>query len=75
MKCAFCGAEATPGTTTITLERDGATIVFRNVPAIVCGQCGEPWLAADVTDSLRVKFNALLAAGVTIAVNDYREAA
>jgi YgiT-type zinc finger domain-containing protein len=29
------------GTTTATFEADGTTVVIRNVPADVCGACGE----------------------------------
>jgi YgiT-type zinc finger domain-containing protein len=34
MKCLICKYEETqPGTTTMTLERDATTVVFKNVPA------------------------------------------
>lgn len=37
MKCMACKqADTQPGTTTVTLERNGATLVFKDVPAEVC---------------------------------------
>jgi YgiT-type zinc finger domain-containing protein len=43
MKCVICKqGETQPGTTTMTLERDTTTLVFKNVPAQVCENCAEP---------------------------------
>lgn len=43
------------GTTTLTLERGGATFVIKNIPAQVCPNCGEAYLdeqvAAQVLDT------------------------
>ena len=42
MKCIMCKqGETQPGTTTMTLERDATTIVFKNAPAEVCQACCE----------------------------------
>ncbi|MBF0096759.1 MAG: type II toxin-antitoxin system MqsA family antitoxin [Magnetococcales bacterium] len=42
MHCAVCKhGESRPGRVSVTLEREGATLVFRAVPAMVCDQCGE----------------------------------
>jgi len=34
------------------LEKDGTIIVFKNVPALVCDQCGESCTDRDVTAKL-----------------------
>jgi len=53
MKCVVCKqAETRPGTATVTLERSGATIVFRGVPAQVCPNCGEEYVDSVVADRL-----------------------
>lgn len=53
MKCIVCKQTDTrPGTTTVTLERDGLTVVFKNVPAQVCPNCGEDYVDAIVADRL-----------------------
>ncbi|MEK7838207.1 MAG: YgiT-type zinc finger protein, partial [candidate division NC10 bacterium] len=38
MICKF--GETRPGTATITLSRDGTTLVVKGVPASVCANCG-----------------------------------
>ena len=41
MKCPICRhGETRPCTATVPLERGGMTIVFREVPALVCENCG-----------------------------------
>lgn len=53
MKCIVCKQTDTqPGTTTVTLERDGLTVVFKSVPAQVCPNCGEDYVDAIVADRL-----------------------
>jgi len=50
MHCTICkNGETRPGTATVTLERGGSTIIIRDVPASVCGNCGEYYLSEDVT--------------------------
>ena len=53
MTCVVCKqAETRPGSTSVTLERDGLTIVFRGVPAQVCPNCGEDYVDSAVADQL-----------------------
>ena len=47
MKCVICkNGETRDGAATVTLERGGATVVVKEVPAEVCGNCGEYYLIA-----------------------------
>ncbi len=47
MKCAICRhGITTDGYTTIVLERDQTTVVFKKVPAQICGNCGEEYVSA-----------------------------
>jgi YgiT-type zinc finger domain-containing protein len=40
MKCVVCKkGETKSGKATVTLEKDGATLVFKGVPARVCASC------------------------------------
>lgn len=42
MKCPICKHGSThKGYASITLERDGTTLFFKNVPADICDNCGE----------------------------------
>ena len=45
MKCVICKhGETEPSTTTLTLEREGAVVAFKEVPAHVCTNCGEAYV-------------------------------
>jgi YgiT-type zinc finger domain-containing protein len=51
MRCAICKhGETAPGVATVTLQRDGAVIVIKNVPADICENCGEYYLAEEIAD-------------------------
>jgi YgiT-type zinc finger domain-containing protein len=51
MNCVVCKKGTTkPGKTTITFEKDGATLVFKSVPAHMCNVCGEAYVNEDITD-------------------------
>ena len=50
MKCAMCRhGETRPGKVTSTLQRGGATIIIKGVPADACENCGEYYLSEVVT--------------------------
>ena len=48
----MCGGEQAPGTTTFTVDKNSLLVVVRNVPATVCSQCGEAWIADPVAGEL-----------------------
>jgi YgiT-type zinc finger domain-containing protein len=51
--CQSCGRGTLErGTTTATFESEGTTVVIRNVPAEVCGACGEGYYDPVTTDRL-----------------------
>ncbi len=53
MNCIVCrNGDTRPGTTTVTFHRDGRTLVVNEVPAEVCENCGEAYVAEDVTAEL-----------------------
>ena len=50
MKCVLCRHDKTrPGTVTVTLQRDSAVIIIKDVPADVCENCGEYYLSESIT--------------------------
>jgi YgiT-type zinc finger domain-containing protein len=53
------------GTTTTTLEREGATLVVKDVPAYVCPHCGDALFADDVSRWFDDAMDAAVAAGGT----------
>ena len=42
--CFICSGKVEKGTTTFVLDLKSSLIVIRNVPALVCTQCGEEWI-------------------------------
>lgn len=53
MKCQICKTGTTnPGTTTVTLERGKTVVVVKDVPAQLCDNCGEYYLAEDVASRI-----------------------
>ncbi|HEX9733101.1 MAG TPA: type II toxin-antitoxin system MqsA family antitoxin [Thermoanaerobaculia bacterium] len=52
-KCAVCANGNTEeGFVTVTLERGSTLLIFRNVPARICSNCGEEFISADVNRAL-----------------------
>jgi YgiT-type zinc finger domain-containing protein len=72
MNCIVCGhGDTHPGTTTVTFHRDGKTLVVNEVPAEVCENCGEAYVAEDVTaDLLRIASEARQAQAIVL-IRDY----
>ena len=50
--CPLCKGTMGPGKTTFTVDFGSGLVVFRNVPATVCQQCGEAWLSDSVASSV-----------------------
>ena len=72
MKCFLCKhGETREGTTTVTLERNGATLVVRKVPAQVCQNCGEAYVSAEVTRSLLQSAREALREGVEVDIREF----
>jgi len=72
MNCIVCRhGDTQPGTTTVTFHRDGRTLVINEVPAEVCENCGEAYVAEDVTaELLRMAAEARQAQAIVL-VRDY----
>lgn len=50
--CPLCGGKKVKGTTTFTVELGFGVVVIRNVPALVCEQCGADWIADETAQHL-----------------------
>lgn len=75
MKCLACKhGELGAGLTTVTVERDGTTIVIRNVPAEVCETCGEDYIDAGVASSLERVLDDASRSGVRFELREYKAA-
>ena len=72
MKCVICKqGETRPGKTTVTLERDGLTIVIKNVPAQVCVNCGEEYVDDKTASRLLKTAEEAARAGVQVDIREY----
>jgi len=67
-------ADTEPGKTTVTLERNGATLVFKDVPAEVCPNCGEDYVDEVVTRALLQSAEDMVASGAQVDVRTYAAA-
>lgn len=56
MTCVLCkNGETRPGIVTVTLERGKTVVVVRDVPAEVCGNCGEYYLDSSVAQRVYLR--------------------
>lgn len=72
MKCTTCGqAEPQSGTTTVTVERDGATLVMKGVPALVCPNCGEDYVSEETARRISAAAVDVADKGIKVEVRQY----
>jgi len=75
MKCVVCKqAETNPGKATVTLERDGLTLVIKGVPARICPNCGEEYVDQEITRKLLQAAEEAAGAGVQVDIREYAAA-
>ena len=76
MKCMICKhGETKQGTTTVTLEKGSSTIVFKEVPAQICDNCGEKYIDEATTKGLLNKAREIIKNGVEVDIRKYEIAA
>ena len=72
MKCVICKKGETEfGKVTVTLDRNGATIVVKNVPAQVCQNCGEEYVDEKTTEQLLKEAENAAQTGTLVDVREY----
>ena len=75
MKCVICKhGETQPGSTTVTVERSGKTVVFQSVPAAICRNCDEEYVDDTTTAHVLETFNAAVSEGVVVDIRQYNAA-
>lgn len=57
-----------PGTTTVTIERAGALIIFKEVPAGVCNNCSAYFLSEEESKELYNKANEAIKNGAQVEI-------
>ncbi|MBU6435245.1 MAG: type II toxin-antitoxin system MqsA family antitoxin, partial [Nitrospirae bacterium] len=66
--------ETQPGIATMTLGRDGATVVIKGVAARLCKNCGEEYVGESVTARRLKTASEAVRAGVQVDVRTYAAA-
>ena len=75
MKCVICKkGETKKGKATVTLDKDGATLVFRGVPARVCTNCGEEYVDGEIAANLLKSATEAARSGIEVEVRQYSAA-
>ncbi len=72
MKCIICKlGETRPGKTTVTLERNGTTLVIKGVPADICANCGEEYVDEETTAQLLLAADEAVKSRVQVDIREY----
>lgn len=72
MNCVICRhGDTAPSFVTVTLTRGASTVVFKDVPAEVCENCGEYYLSETVAAQLYARAEQAVAAHTEIEVIRY----
>jgi YgiT-type zinc finger domain-containing protein len=72
MECVICkNGQTKEGMTTVTFERDGLTLIIKEIPAKVCTNCGEDYLDVHVTNEILVMAERMAKSGVIVDVRKY----
>jgi len=72
MKCVICRkGETKEGTTTVTFDREGITLVVKDVPAQVCTNCGEDYIDEKVAHDLLTIAEKMAESGAQVDIRKY----
>lgn len=75
MKCIICrNDETVQGKTTVTFERNGMTLVIKNVPAWICPNCGEAYVDEEISDELLKSAETAECEGVEVEIRNFQAA-
>ena len=76
MDCVICkNGNTKDGLVTFTIEREGVIIIFKNVPALVCQNCGDFYLTEETTSLLLDKAAKTMEKGVEFEIINFKTAA
>lgn len=69
MKCVICKqGETHPGEVTVTLQRGDTTVIFKDVPAEICENCGEYYLAEEITEQVLTRAEEAVKSGAEVEI-------
>jgi YgiT-type zinc finger domain-containing protein len=71
--CFRCNGSTEPKLKTHTITLDKCVIIVKNVPALVCNQCGEAYFKDDVMEKLEIIIDRLENIIKEVAIVDYTD--
>ncbi len=72
MNCVICKHGTTkPGYVTATLQRGPTTVIFKEVPADICENCGEYYLSEEITGKLLERAEDAVKKGAEVEILKY----
>lgn len=75
MKCVICkNGQTNNQSVTVTLEQNGKTFVFKDVPAMVCENCGEQYLEEETSRRLLSLAQEAVNGGTELTITRYKAA-
>ncbi len=75
MTCPLCKTGSMkPGVTTVVLTKGDLTVVFKNVPALVCDDCGDYILEESIATIIHERAEQSFASGQEIAISQFNVA-
>jgi len=73
MKCFICKGDMINKKTNYILDLDGSIIIIKNVPSLVCGQCGEVFYENEVMKRIEKIVDLFKNALAEIAIVNYED--
>ena len=75
MKCVICkNGQTVNQTVTVTLEQNGKTFVFKEVPVRVCENCGEQYLEEEISRRLLSLAKEAAKSGIELTIAKFKAA-
>jgi YgiT-type zinc finger domain-containing protein len=76
MNCPLCKGMMVQGKTSMLIQQEeSSSIVINNIPALICEQCGDDFIADDIARKIEKLADKLKAEGVKMGFVDYTRAA
>ena len=71
MRCAMCKGDIASTKHTFIQEFDNCIIIIKNVPALVCSQCGEVYYSDEISEKLEKIVDRLQSMVKDVAIFEY----
>ena len=72
MNCFVCKTgRMKPGNATVVLTKDRSTAIFKDVPALICDDCGEYYLDEATTADIYDRADRAFSSGQEVAISTF----